>query len=72
MRTLPIIAVALVLPLTACVTAQERGAREQAAAAQKEAARDAADDAKCQSYGLKKGTQPYAACRVQLAQMPFQ
>ena len=49
------------LALTGCAShrAAERAAAEQASGV--------ADDAKCLSLGVPKGSQPYVTCRLQLA-----
>lgn len=49
-------AVLLALLLSGCVTAAEREARF-----------DSADDARCQGYGAKAGTDAYVNCRVQMS-----
>lgn len=51
----PIALLALALLLTGCMTREERIA-----------AQNAKDDQKCLSYGAKKGTDAYVACRAQL------
>lgn len=67
--------IALLLFLTSCADYQARMAAQQAAqaqaAAEYEQARkkeqNEADDAQCRSYGVKPGSQPYVACRMNLA-----
>jgi hypothetical protein len=75
MKTLLIVSL---LFLTSCVDYQARMAAQQAAEAQAAAdyerglaeqkkAQNDADDAQCKSYGVKPGSQPYVACRMNLA-----
>jgi hypothetical protein len=54
MRTFALLA-CLVLPLTACQTFEEQRAEI-----------DRADDARCQQYGARRGTQGYTQCRIDL------
>ena len=46
---------ALLLPLAACQTIEER-----------QAVIDRADDARCQDYGAKRGTPAYTNCRLEI------
>jgi hypothetical protein len=49
----------LTLPLCACVTEEQKEAKNRAALAKIEAE----DDAYCQSYGVAKGSPDYVSCR---------
>jgi hypothetical protein len=60
MKAWTAIGTALIL-MTGCVT-DEEAASQQAVS----------DDAKCQSYGAKPGTDPYIQCRVALGQQQMQ
>jgi hypothetical protein len=54
-----IAAICLVLSLAACASWD----------AERRARLAAADDAKCQGYGFKPGTEPYGNCRLQVEQI---
>jgi hypothetical protein len=52
--------IAMALTLSGCLTAEER--------ARMAAEQNAADDAKCQSYGAKPGTDIYVTCRMRVVE----
>lgn len=55
-------AIAALVVLLGCTSDQEKLANAQAAKAQQAAA----DDAQCQSYGVRPGSDAYVSCRMQL------
>ena len=55
----------LLIPLTLAGCASQ--AAKQARIAEQQQVRDVADNARCLSLGVPRGSQPYVACRLQIA-----
>lgn len=56
------------LGVTACGLSPEYQAMKAAEEKARQDAVNQADDAKCRSYGVQPGSQPYVACRINLEQ----
>ena len=56
----------LFIPLALIGCAAQQAARD-ARIAERQAARDVTDNTRCLSLGVPKGSQPYVACRLQIA-----
>jgi hypothetical protein len=59
--------VAMITTIAFCLSGCMTAAEQQAAAQAEARAVAAQDDATCRSYGAKPGTNPYIACRMNIA-----